>query len=60
MRERSGIGCTSEDPNTASLATNLLAQSCVPEEKLRCTPSVRSRVVVCNWPSALKAVGLPT
>ena len=57
---RSGIGCTFDEPNTASLATNLLAQSWVPDENVRRTPSERSRVPMCRLPSALNAIGLPT
>jgi hypothetical protein len=54
------MGCTFDEPNTASLATNLLAQSWVPDEKVRRTPSERSSVPTCRLPSALNAIGLPT
>ena len=37
----SGIGCTVVVPNTACEATNLLAQSCVPELNVRRVPSIR-------------------
>jgi hypothetical protein len=37
-----------------------LAQSCVPDEKVRFTPSARSIVPMCSEPSALNAIGLPT
>ena len=35
----SGIGWIDDEPNTASLPANLLAQSCVPDEKSRVMPS---------------------
>ena len=56
---RSGMGCTVLEPNTASLATNLLAQSCVPDENVRRTPRARSSVDTCSVARALNAVGLP-
>jgi hypothetical protein len=57
---RSGIGCTFElEPNTASLATNLLAQSCVPDEKCAHPERAQQRAGV-QLPSALNAIGLPT
>ncbi len=56
---RSGIGWTVDVPKTASLATNLLAQSWVPDENVRRTPSARSNVETCNVARALNAVGLP-
>ena len=59
MWSRSGIGCTVDVPNTASLATNLLAQSCVPDENVRRTPRARSSVETCSVARALNAVGLP-
>lgn len=59
VRSRSGIGWTVAVPNTASLATNLFAQSCVPEENVRRTPSARSSAPTCSEPSALNAMGLP-
>jgi hypothetical protein len=56
---RSGIGWTVEVPNTASLATNLLAQSWVPDENVRRTPRARSSGATCSDANALNAVGLP-
>ncbi len=56
----SGIGWIVEDPNTASLPANLLAQSCVPDEKYRDMPSWAKNDPLAGPARVLKALGLPT
>jgi len=55
----SGIGVIVAEPNTASAPTNLLAQSWVPEPKLRRIPSCANSDAAPLRASELNAVGLP-
>ena len=54
------MGCTFDEPNTASLADELVRAVLRAGGEVRRTPSARSIWPTCSEPSALNAIGLPT